>query len=142
MKLRKVPLDQINAIRANTLLENLEIEVVEIGDDYLVAKMPVGPKVHQPMGLLHGGATAALIESIGSFGSALLIDQETEAPVGLELNVNHLKSVKSGQVEARGKVIHAGRRSHVWQVDVFDSQSDKMISTGRLTVMIVPKNHG
>jgi 1,4-dihydroxy-2-naphthoyl-CoA hydrolase len=91
------------------------------------------------MGLLHGGATAALIESIGSMGSALLIDNELEAPVGLEINANHLGSVRSGSVKAIGKIVHAGKRTHVWQVDISDESTEKLICTGRLTVMIVPK---
>lgn len=142
MKLKQVPLTQLNEINKNTLLENFEIRCDEIGDDYLIASMPVGPKVHQPMGLLHGGATAALIESVGSYGSVLLIDTKEYAPVGIELNVNHIRSVRDGRVFAKGKVVHAGSRTHVWQVDVFEEGSERLISTGRLTVMIVPKNHG
>jgi 1,4-dihydroxy-2-naphthoyl-CoA hydrolase len=138
MKLRQVPLDQINAFRKNTLMEVLDITCIELGDDYLVATMPVDHRTHQPMGLLHGGASAALIESIGSMGSTLLIDLSKEAPVGVEINANHLGGLKSGSVKAIGKIVHAGRRSHVWQVDIYDQSNDKHICTGRLTIMIVP----
>lgn len=139
MKLRQVPLEQINRFAKNTLMEALSIECVELGDDYVVATMPVDHRTHQPMGLLHGGASAALIESIGSMGSTLLIDLEKEVPVGLDINANHLGGVKSGMVKAIGKLVHGGRRTHVWQVDIYDMATEKHICTGRLTVMIVQR---
>ena len=119
-------------------MEQLDIKCVEIGDDYVVSTMPVNSKTQQPMGLLHGGASAALIESIASMGSTLLIDIRKEHPVGLEINANHISSIKSGLVRGVGKIVHAGRRTHVWQVDIFDDQTNKLLCTGRLTVMIVP----
>jgi 1,4-dihydroxy-2-naphthoyl-CoA hydrolase len=139
MKLKQVALEEINRFHTDTLMEQLGIQCVELGEDYLIATMPVDHRTHQPMGLLHGGASAALIESIGSMGSTLLIDLTKEVPVGLEINANHVGSVKSGTVKAIGKVVHAGRRTHLWQVDIFDSATNKLICTGRLTVMIVPK---
>lgn len=138
-KLNQVSLEQINKYSSNTLLGHLDIKCVEIGEDYIIATMPVDHRTHQPMGLLHGGASAALIESIGSIGSTLLIDLSKEAPVGIEINANHLGSVKEGSVKAIGKIIHAGSRTHVWQVDIFDETTNKMVCTGRLTVMIVPR---
>ena len=138
MKLRQVPLDQINAFRKDTLMEVLDITCIELGDDYLVATMPVDHRTHQPMGLLHGGASAALIESIGSMGSTLLLDLSKEAPVGIEINANHIGGMKSGVVKAIGKIVHAGKRSHLWQVDLYDQETDKLICTGRLTIMVVP----
>jgi 1,4-dihydroxy-2-naphthoyl-CoA hydrolase len=137
MKLRQVPLEKINAFRKNTLMELLDISCVELGEDYLIATMPVDHRTHQPMGLLHGGASAALIESVGSMGSTLLIDLSKEAPVGIEINANHLGGMKSGIVKAVGKIVHAGKRTHVWQVDLFDQETEKLICTGRLTIMIV-----
>lgn len=138
MKLKKFPIDTINSMNKNTLMEQLDIKCVEIGENYVVSTMPVNNKTHQPMGLLHGGASAALIESIASMGSTLLIDIRKEHPVGLEINANHISSIKSGLVRGVGKIIHAGRRTHVWQVDIFDDQTNKLLCTGRLTVMIVP----
>lgn len=138
MKLKQVPLDAIQQMFHNTLMETLSIQCIEIGDDYLVAEMPVDSKVHQPLGLLHGGASAALIESMGSMGSVLLINPLTEAPVGVEINANHLGSMRSGVVKAIAKIVHAGKRTHVWQVDLYDKSNEKHICTGRLTVMIVP----
>ena len=137
MKLKKYPIETINSMNKDTLMEQLGIKCVEIGDDYVVSTMPVNNKTHQPMGLLHGGASAALIESIASMGSTLLIDITKEHPVGLEINANHISSLSSGSVKGIGKIIHAGKRTHVWQVDIFDEKTNKLVCTGRLTVMIV-----
>lgn len=118
-------------------MEHLEIECIEIGSDYIVSTMPVDHRTHQPMGLLHGGASAALIESIGSMGSTLLLDLSREYPVGLEVNANHIGGLKSGMVKGVGKIVHAGKRTHLWQVDIFDMATNKMVCTGRLTIMII-----
>lgn len=136
-KLKQVPLDLINSMNKNTLMEKLGIECIELGDDYVVSKMPVDQRTHQPMGLLHGGASAALIESIGSMGSTLLLDITKQHPVGIEINANHVGGIRSGTVIAKGKIIHAGKRTHLWQVDIHEEGSEKLICTGRLTVMIV-----
>jgi 1,4-dihydroxy-2-naphthoyl-CoA hydrolase len=139
MVFKKIPLAEINGYNKNTLMETLGIECVEIGDDYIISTMPVDQRNHQPMGLLHGGASAALIESIGSMGSSLLLDLEKEYPVGLEVNANHVGGIKSGMVKAVGKIVHAGKKTHVWQVDIFDQETNKMVATGRLTVLIIQK---
>lgn len=136
--LKKVDIELINKMSRNTLMEVLDMKCVEVGDDYLIATMPVNEKTHQPMGLLHGGASAALIESIGSMGSSLLLDLQKEVPVGVEINANHVGGMRSGLIKAVGKIIHAGKRTHVWQVDLHDDSNQKLICTGRLTVMIVP----
>jgi 1,4-dihydroxy-2-naphthoyl-CoA hydrolase len=139
--LKQVSLDLVNSMNKNTLMEALGIECIEIGIDYIISRMPVDHRTHQPMGLLHGGASMALIESIGSMGSTLLIDLEKEAPVGLEINANHVSGVRSGYVKAIGKIVHAGKSTHIWQVDIFNEETNKLVCTGRLTVMIVPKKH-
>lgn len=139
MKLKQIPLETINSLNKNTLMEVLEITCVELGEDYLKSRMPVKPSTHQPAGLLHGGASAALIESIGSMGSVLLIDIQKEYPVGLEINANHIAGVKDGHVIATGRIVHGGKRTHVWQVDIHHEETNKLVCTGRLTVMIVPK---
>ena len=139
MKLKQYPIDQINAFNRNTLMEVLNIECIELGDDYLKSRMPVNASTHQPAGLLHGGASAALIESIGSMGSVLLIDVQKEIPVGLEINCNHISGVRDGFVVATGKIVHAGKRTHVWQVDIHHEETGKLVCTGRLTVMVVPR---
>lgn len=140
MQFRKISLEEINFHNKNTMMEVLGIECIEIGDDFIVSTMPVDHRTHQPMGLLHGGASAALIESIGSMGSTLLLDLSKEYPVGLEVNANHIGSVKSGMVKAVGKIVHAGKRTHLWQVDIFDMSTQKLICTGRLTVMIIQRS--
>lgn len=139
MKFKTVSLEEINRYSTNTLMGQLGIECIEVGSDYIVATMPVDHRTHQPMGLLHGGASAALIESIGSMGSTLLIDLEKEVPVGLEVNANHVGGIKSGFVKAIGKVVHAGKRTHLWQVDIYDQETNRLICTGRLTVMIIER---
>ena len=139
MKWNTTDLTIINSMNRNTMMELLDIQCVEVGEDYVVATMPVDHRTHQPMGLLHGGASAVLIESIGSIGSALLCDLQNEFPVGLEINANHIGGIKSGLVRAVGKIVHAGKRTHVWQVDIFSVETEKLICTGRLTVMVVQK---
>ena len=101
--------------------------------------MPVDIRTHQPLGLLHGGASVVLIESLGSIGSSLLIDLEKKYPVGLEVNANHVGSMKQGNVLGTATIIHKGTKTHVWTVDVKDEESGRLICTGRLTVMIVEK---
>lgn len=139
MKWKTTEIDQVNRMNRNTLMEVLEMKCTDITEDSIVMTMPVNARTHQPMGLLHGGASAALIESIGSLGSALLCDLEKEYPVGIEINANHINGVKQGSVKAIAKAVHIGRRSHVWQVDVYDESNDKLVCTGRLTMMIVQK---
>ncbi len=139
MKLKNVPLELINSKSNNTLVATLGIECIEIGENFIVLKMPVDRRTHQPMGILHGGASAALIETVGSMGSTLLIDLEKEVPVGLEINCNHVRSVKSGFVLATGTLVHCGRRTHVWQVNIHEEGNKRLICTGRLTVMIIEK---
>ena len=139
MHLKQVSLTEVNSFNKNTLMETLGIECIEIGTDFLRSRMPVSSKTHQPVGLLHGGDSAALIESIGSMGSVLLIDVNKEVPVGLEVNANHVGSIREGWVIATGKLVHAGKRTHVWQVDIHEEGTDRLICTGRLTVMIVPR---
>lgn len=119
-------------------MEQLGIEYTDIGDDFIKATMPVDHRTHQPMGLLHGGATAALAESMGSLGSYLLIDQEKHAVVGIEINANHLRSVRKGVVHAEGKLIHRGKTLHIWDIKVFDER-EKPVAICRLTNMIILK---
>ena len=139
MELKQVSIDWINQMNKNTLMEQLGIECIVLGKDYIVSRMPVDNRTHQPMGLLHGGASAALIESIGSMGSTLLIDLDKKQPVGLEINCNHIGGIKSGYVRATGKIVHAGKSTHLWQVDICEEETGRLICTGRLTLMIIDK---
>lgn len=120
-------------------MEHLGIEVTEIGADYIVGTMPVDHRTHQPLGILHGGASVALIESLGSVGSSLIVDLNERYPVGLEVNANHIGGMREGFVQARAQIVHAGKSTHIWSVDVREPVSGRLICTGRLTVMIVDK---
>lgn len=135
---KKELLEKANAIRKNTLLETLDIEMVDFGDDYLIARMPVTPKVHQPDGILHGGATAALAESVGSFASHVFIDTEQFFVRGLEITANHLKAVKSGFVYAKATFLHKGRTTQLLDIRVTD-EADRLISICRLSTISLPK---
>ena len=131
-------LEIANKITQNTLMEILEITYVDVGPDYLVATMPVSPKVHQPLGLLHGGATAALAESVGSAASHLLIDTSAFEVRGIEITANHLKSVKSGVVTATASVLHKGKTTHLWKIEIRD-EDQNLISFCKLTNIVLPK---
>tara|TARA_B100000900_G_C20416911_1_gene649275 strand:+ start:307 stop:726 length:420 start_codon:yes stop_codon:yes gene_type:complete len=130
--------DQLNTISKNTLLSHIGIVFTEIGEDYIIAKMPVNFTTSQPMGILHGGASVTMAESIGSVGSHILIDNEKESAVGIEINANHISSAKNGFVFGTGKMIHKGKSTHIWSIEIKD-EKDKLISISRLTVMILKK---
>ena len=123
----------------NTLAEHLDMKFIELGDDYLKDTMPVNTTTQQPYGLLHGGASVALAETVGSFGSALIIDREKFICVGLDINANHIRGVKTGLVTAVGTPIHIGNSTHVWEIKIFDEQ-EKLTCISRLTVAILIKN--
>ena len=131
-------LDTINGIGRNTLVEHLGIEFTEIGPDYLKAKMPVDSRTVQPFRLLHGGASAALAESMGSTASFLCVDGSKQNCVGLEINANHLRAVHDGYVYGTARPLHLGRRTHVWEIDIVDD-SGKLVCVSRLTVMVVDR---
>lgn len=128
----------LNTISQGTLLTYLEIEFIEIGENYIVAKMPVKDKTSQPMGILHGGASVSLAESIGSAGSYMMIDQKKESAIGLEINANHVGSAHEGYVYGKGTLIHKGKTTHIWNIEIRNGQ-EKLISLCRLTVMILKK---
>jgi 1,4-dihydroxy-2-naphthoyl-CoA hydrolase len=122
----------------NTLMETLEIEYIDAGEGFLTAKMPVNSRVHQPMGLLHGGATVALAESVGSAASIMFINPEKQEVRGIEISANHLKSKREGTVFCTAKIIHQGRSIHLWEIKITD-ENDKLISLCKLTNMILPR---
>ncbi|MFK8059827.1 MAG: PaaI family thioesterase [Polaribacter sp.] len=131
-------LKAFNARNKNTLMETLDIEYVAIGDDFLTAKMPVNSKVHQPYGQLHGGATAALAESVGSAASHFFIDSKNQFINGIQLSINHIKSKKEGVVFATAKNIHKGRTTHLWEVTIVD-ENDSLISVAKMTNIVLNK---
>ncbi|MFM2038773.1 MAG: hypothetical protein RL432_1712 [Bacteroidota bacterium] len=132
-------LEEVNALNRNTLMESLGIECVELGKDYLKFSMPVDQRTHQPMGILHGGASAALIETVGSFGSFLMAQRTGERPVGLSVSAEHLKAVRNGTVVATGTLLHVGGSTHVWEVNIHETATEQLVCTGRLTIMRIKK---
>ncbi|MGK0447810.1 MAG: hypothetical protein ACJA2M_001589 [Polaribacter sp.] len=133
-----IMLETLNNLSKNTLMQTLEIEFVDVGTDYVTAKMPVNSKVHQPYGILHGGATAALAETVGSCASALFIDTKTKIVKGIELSINHLKSKKEGVVFGVARAIHKGRTTHLWEIKIVDEE-DNLISICKLTNIVLDK---
>jgi 1,4-dihydroxy-2-naphthoyl-CoA hydrolase len=123
---KKKILELTNAICKNTLMETLEIEYIDFGEDFLTAKMPVTPRVHQPDGVLHGGATAALAESVGS-AAVFILNKNPEAKVrGIEITANHLKSEKSGFIYATAKPIHLGKTIQLWEINIVNEDQEKI----------------
>ena len=120
-----------------TLLTTLGIEFVEAGKERVVARMPVGPKVHQPFGILHGGASVALAETVASTGAWMNCDQSRERVVGIEINANHLRALRDGVVTAVATPVHVGRRTQVWQVHIADEKG-KAVCVSRCTLAVVP----
>ena len=127
-----------NEIRKNTLLETLAIEFIDVGENYLVARMPVTPKVHQPDGVLHGGATVALAESVGSAASYIFLDGAEYYVRGIEIAANHVKSIKEGYVYAKGSMLHKGRTTQLWEIRVTNA-NDELISNCKLTTIALPR---
>jgi 1,4-dihydroxy-2-naphthoyl-CoA hydrolase len=133
---KKINLNNINNSMKNTMAEYLQINIEEVGDNFIRASMPVNEKTIQPFGILHGGASVALAETIGSVASNLCLNDDHYA-VGLDINANHIKSVKDSFVEAITKPIHLGRSTHVWEIKI--TQNDKLICISRLTTAVLVK---
>ncbi len=122
----------------NTMVEHLGIEVTSIGEDFIVAKMPVDRRTHQPYGLLHGGASVALAETLGSVAAHCTVDDQNKYCVGLEINANHIKSVKSGIVIGTARPLHIGGRTHVWEIKITNEEQD-IVCVSRLTMAVIDK---
>ncbi len=133
-----VTVEQVNSMFKNTMLEHLGIELTRIGDDFLEAKMPVDRRTHQPFGLLHGGASVALAESLGSFAAHLTLDDQNKYCVGLEINANHLRSVKSGFVTGTARPLHIGRSTQVWEIKITNEQQE-LVCVSRITMAVIDK---
>ncbi len=127
------------AAPAETLMTTLGIEMVEATRERVVARMPVGPRVHQPFGLLHGGASVALAETVASTAGWLHVDRDRETVVGLEINANHLRAKRDGELTAVAAAIHVGRRTHVWEVRITD-EAGKLVCVSRCTLAVVPRD--
>jgi len=131
-------LAEVNGWSANTMIEGLGIQVVDVGDDYVRGTMPVDARTHQPYGLLHGGASVSLAETLGSIGAMLCVDAATELAVGVEINANHVRGVTSGTVTGTARPIHVGRSMQVWEIRIEDERG-RLVCIARLTVAVVPR---
>ncbi len=136
---KAVKLEDLKNFGHETMASFLEMEWVEIGADFLKMRMPVNNKTKQPYGLLHGGASCALAETVGSIASALVIDTKEYACTGLEINANHIRSATEGFVWATAKPLHLGNSTHVWDIKIVDDK-DKLVCVSRLTVAVLNKS--
>ncbi|HYG00999.1 MAG TPA: hotdog fold thioesterase [Chryseosolibacter sp.] len=130
--------EDLNKLSRNTLSDLIGIEFTEVGDDYLVARMPVDERTRQPFGLLHGGASVALAETMGSVGAMCCVDITKEYCVGLDINANHVKGVKDGFVKGIAKPLHIGKRTQVWEIRITNSQ-DELVCISRITMAVIDR---
>jgi len=140
MPIWKTPatLEDLKERSRNTLMEHLGIEYLEIGEDYVKARMPVDGRTKQTAGILHGGASAALAETLGSIAAGMCVDREREMIVGLEINANHISRVKDGWVTGITRPIHVGKTTQIWEIRINDEQA-KLVCISRLTVSNIAK---
>ncbi|MGD1946996.1 MAG: PaaI family thioesterase [Croceivirga sp.] len=127
-----------NQVSKNTLMETLDIEYIDVGENFLMAKMPVTPKVHQPDGVLHGGASVALAESVGSAASYVFLDGNSFYVRGIEIAANHVKSIRDGFVYARASILHKGKTTQLWEIKITNEEGE-LISNCKLTTIALPK---
>jgi 1,4-dihydroxy-2-naphthoyl-CoA hydrolase len=135
---QQVTLDQVNGWSTQTMMEHLGIAVTDIGDDYVRGTMPVDARTRQPYGLLHGGASVSLAETLGSIGAMLCLDPAKELAVGLDINANHVRGVTQGVVTGTARALHLGRTTQVWEIRIEDERQ-RLVCIVRLTVAIVPR---
>ena len=135
---KKDMLNFLNGLSTSSLINTLDIEYSEIGEDYLVAKMPVNSSVHQPDGILHGGATAALAETVGSTATRIFSNGNNQSR-GIESSINHIKSVSKGYIYAKAKALHVGRSTQLWNIEITDDNKN-IISIAKLTTLTLNKN--
>lgn len=134
-----ITLEALNKLSRKTLAEHLGMEFTAIGDDYMEARMPVDHRTHQPLGLLHGGASVALAETLGSVAATCCIDTSTQFCVGLEINANHLKSVKEGFVKGKASPIHIGKKTQVWEIRILNETTGDLVCISRITIAVLEK---
>jgi len=135
---KQLILDKINKMSKGTMMEHLAIEITDVDNDYIIGKMPVDNRTTQPFGLLHGGASVALAESLGSIIGNMHVDMEKQTVVGVEINANHLKSVKSGWVTGKAAPLKIGRRLQVWNIQI-TNDNNELVCDSRLTLAVVKK---
>nr|WP_063574081.1 hotdog fold thioesterase [Luteibacter rhizovicinus] len=143
MAIWKQPIDfaRINGWSRGTMMETLDIRFVDAGDDWIRGTMPVDHRTQQPFGLLHGGASVVLAETLGSTAALLTLDVEKEIAVGLDINANHLRGVRSGLVTGTAKAIHLGRTTQVWEIRI-EEETGKLVCLSRLTMAVIPSPGG
>ena len=135
---KNLSVEKIKPLGFGTMTEYLDLEWVEVGEDFIKARLPVNQKTIQPYGLLHGGASCVLAETLGSVGSAMVIDHSKYFCVGLDINANHIRGVRQGYVTGVATPLHLGSTTHVWEIKIYD-ESEKLSCISRLTVMIIPR---
>jgi 1,4-dihydroxy-2-naphthoyl-CoA hydrolase len=135
---RPVTIEDLVAHSRNTLVEHLDMRLTEIGPDYLRGTLPVDRRTHQTMGILHGGASAALAETLGSIAANMCVDTRRFVCVGQEINANHIRPVASGEVTGTARPVHIGRRTQVWQIEIRDPR-EKLVCISRLTLAVLPR---
>ncbi|GIL21802.1 MAG: thioesterase [Bacteroidota bacterium] len=131
-------LETLNAMFGNTMVAHLGIELTNMGEDFIEARMPVDPRTHQPLGLLHGGASVALAETLGSIAATCCINPAVQYCVGLEINANHIKSVRNGFVTGVAKPVHIGKRTQVWEIRIVNDTQD-LVCISRITLAVLDK---
>ncbi len=129
-------LENVKALGQNTLVQHLGIEITDIGDDYLAGTMPVDDRTRQPMGLLHGGASCVLAETLGSIAASLVINPAEQYTVGLDINANHTRGIRSGVVKGIARPLHLGRSTQVWDIQI-TNEDDKLVCVSRLTMAVL-----
>jgi uncharacterized protein (TIGR00369 family) len=135
---KPLTLEILNNRSTNTLAENLGIEFIEIGDDFLVARMPVDQRTKQPIGIMHGGASCVLAETIGSTAANCCVDSDKSYCVGLDINTNHIRSIKDGFVIGKARPFHLGKTTQVWGIEI-SNEHNQLISVNRLTMAVLQR---
>lgn len=137
--LNPITVDDLNKYQQQTLVTHLGIRYIEIGEDYLKATMPVDARTKQPAGILHGGASATLAETLGSTGANLVVDRSKTLCVGLELNCNHIRAMREGQVTGTARPLHIGKSTQVWEIRITDDQ-DRLVCVSRITMAVLDRS--
>ena len=136
--IKKNTLEQIEAFQKNTMTDHLGIKITDYGNNYICGKMPVDHRTKQPYGLLHGGASVAFAETLGSIGAGMQIDYNNQSVVGIEINASHLKSIKKGWVYGRAQPLRVGKTIQVWDINITD-KDDNLICVSHLTLAVIKK---
>ena len=135
---KAINLDDLNAYQQQTLVSHLGIRYTEVGEDFLCASMPVDARTKQPAGILHGGASVALAETLGSTGANLVVDMDKKLCVGLEINANHIRAMREGEVRGTARPLHVGATTQVWEIRISD-EKDRLVCVSRITMAVLDK---